>query len=101
MPHIVTDNCNDCRFTDCVETCPVACFHGDDDRLYIDPDVCIDCAACIPACPVNAIYDVFDMPDDKQSWIEINAEMAAKLPVIDAKQTPKPTAEMRKAELGF
>ena len=101
MPHIVTDNCQRCRFTDCVETCPVACFHGDGDRLYIDPEVCIDCAACIDACPVHAIYDVFDMPDKFEPWIAKNAEMAPGLPVIDGKQTPLETAESRKAELGY
>ena len=101
MPHIVTDNCQGCRFTDCVETCPVACFHGDGERLYIDPEVCIDCAACIPACPVHAIYDQFDMPDEYEPWVAINAEKCGDLPVIDSKQTPQPTAEARKAELGY
>ncbi|MFZ0650053.1 MAG: 4Fe-4S binding protein, partial [Pseudolabrys sp.] len=54
MPHVVTDNCHLCRFTDCVAVCPVECFHSDEERTYIDPDVCIDCGACIPACPVHA-----------------------------------------------
>jgi ferredoxin len=101
MPHIVTDNCLGCRFTDCVGTCPVACFHGDDKHLYIDPDLCIDCGACISACPVRAIYDVVDMPGKYKPWIAINAEKAAELPVIDSKQDPNPGAEARKAELGF
>ena len=60
MSHIVTDNCHLCRFIDCVAVCPVECFHADDERTYIDPDVCIDCGACIPACPVRAIYDIID-----------------------------------------
>lgn len=102
MPHIVSENCQGCRFTDCVETCPVACFHGDGERLYIDPEVCIDCAACIPACPVHAIYDVFDdMPAEHEPWIAVNAERAPNLPVIDSKQEPQATAEARKAELGY
>ena len=54
MTTIVTDNCQKCRFTDCVTVCPVECFHYDDEMLYIDPDVCIDCSACIPECPVEA-----------------------------------------------
>lgn len=101
MTHIVTENCGKCRFTECVETCPVACFHQDEDRLYIDPKVCIDCAACVPACPVHAIYDEFDLPVDQREWVAINAERASKLPVIDRKEDPKPGADYRKAELGF
>ncbi len=101
MTTVVTDNCKGCRFTDCVTVCPVACFHGDDEMLYIDPDVCIDCSACIPECPVNAIYEEDDLPDDKREWIAINAERSAVLPVVEEKQDPLPTAEARKAELGF
>ena len=101
MPHIVTDNCQLCRYTDCVSHCPVECFHADDERLYIDPDVCVDCGACIPACPVQAIYDVVDMPDDKQPWIAINRGRAKALPVVTEKQTPLPTADERRAKLGF
>lgn len=101
LPHIVTDNCQRCRFTDCVGHCPVECFHSDDERLYIDPDVCIDCGACIPACPVQAIYEVIDMPDDYVPWIEINAERSRMLPLIIAKQDPLPTAEARRKELDF
>lgn len=101
MPHVVTDNCQRCRYTECVATCPVACFHADGDMLYIDPVVCIDCAACIPACPVQAIYSSYDMPPEKEHWTQINAERAATLPVISKTQAPLPTAEARKAELGF
>ena len=101
MPHIATDNCQLCRYTDCVSHCPVECFHADDERLYIDPDVCVDCGACIPACPVQAIYDVVDMPDDKEPWIAINRERAKALPVVTEKQTPLPTADERRAKLGF
>lgn len=101
MPHVVTDNCQKCRFTECVATCPVACFHADEDMLYIDPKVCVDCGACIPACPVQAIYSVYDMPADKEPWIALNEQRAAALPVITKTQDPLPTAEQRKAELGF
>lgn len=81
--------------------CPVACFHADEERTDIDIEVCIDCGACIPACPVHAIYETIDMPDDQAYWIEINAARALQLPVISEMQTPLPTAEKRKAELGF
>ena len=62
MPHIVTDKCQSCRFTDCVTTCPVACFHGDGQMLYIDNVQCVDCGACVPACPVHAIYEQTELP---------------------------------------
>lgn len=101
MPHIVTDNCAGCRYTDCVSHCPVECFHADDERLYIDPDVCVDCGACIPACPVQAIYDIVDMPDEMEPWIAINAAKAKFLPVVIDKQEPLPTASERRVELGF
>lgn len=101
MPHIVTDNCSRCRFTDCVTHCPVACFHGDAERLYIDPDVCIDCSACIDACPVRAIYDVLDLPEPLSVWVSINAQRSADLPVIRDRQQRLPTADARRAELGF
>ncbi len=101
MTTIVTDNCKGCRFTDCVAVCPVDCFHGDDEMLYIDNEVCIDCAACIPECPVDAIFEESDIPADQTKWIEINAERAAQLPVVDEQVDPLPGADDRKAELGF
>lgn len=101
MTTIVTDNCKSCRFTDCVTVCPVECFHFDDEMLYIDPDVCIDCSACIPECPVEAIFETDDMPEDQEKWIEINAERSAELPVCEDQMEPLPGAEDRKTELGF
>ena len=90
MPHVVTDNCHLCRFTDCVTVCPVACFHADAERTYIDPEVCIDCGACIPACPVHAIYEIIDMPDDQRPWIDINAERCRGLPSSATSRSPFP-----------
>jgi len=101
MTFVVTDNCKGCRFTDCVAVCPVDCFHGDDDMLYIDPNECIDCGACVPECPVEAIYDETQIPDDKKSWIAINAERGAALPVVNEQGSPLPGAEERKEKLGF
>ena len=100
MTTIVTDNCRRCRFTDCVTVCPVACFHGDDDMLYIDAARCIDCGACVLKCPVEAIYED-PIPAEKLHWIEINAKRAPGLPKIESKQVPCPGAEARKTELGF
>ncbi len=101
MTTIVTDNCRRCRFTDCVTVCPVACFHADDEMLYIDNEVCIDCSACIPMCPVEAIHESPDIPEDKQRWIKINAERCAELPEITDQEDPYPGAEERQKELGF
>ncbi len=101
MTHVVTENCLDCCFTECVTVCPVECFHIGARRLYIDPDSCVDCGACISKCPVQAIYETIDMPEEYEHWIEINAERSKQLPVIDSKQELLPTAERRKAELGF
>jgi ferredoxin len=101
MTFVVTDNCQRCRFTDCVAVCPVDCFHGDDEMLYIDPNECIDCGACVPECPVEAIFDETQLADDKKQWIKVNADKAGGLPVINSKQDPYPGAEERKEKLGF
>ena len=101
MTHVVTDACHRCRYTECVDACPVECFHADAERLYIDPDVCIDCGACIPVCPVHAIVDAFDLPAGQEMWLEVNADMCATLPLITEKDAALPTAEARRAELGF
>ena len=100
MTYVVTDNCQDCRFTDCVAVCPVECFHADEKMLYIDPDECIDCGACEPECPVSAIFEDGQVPDDQQDWIQKNAD-AAGLELITDKTDPLPTADARKKELGF
>ncbi|MET4239748.1 4Fe-4S binding protein [Bradyrhizobium sp. RT10b] len=94
MTHVVTENCTGCRFTDCVSVCPVSCFHGDDERLYIDPIACIDCGACKPLCPVSAIVEDIDLDNDQ--WLDVNAEKALALPVVRTKQTPLPGAEARR-----
>jgi ferredoxin len=101
MAFVVTENCLRCRFTDCVAVCPVDCFHGDDEMLYIDPEECIDCGACVPECPVEAIFDEAQLPDHLREWTQINLERAPKLPVINDTEDPLPTAEARKKELGF
>ena len=101
MAVVVTDNCQMCRFTECVKVCPVACFHGDDEMVYIDNSVCIDCCACIPACPVQAIFSEDDCPVEKRNWIEINRERSAVLPVITQSVDPLPTAAEKRAALGF
>lgn len=101
MTYVVIDNCQKCRYTDCVVVCPVDCFHADKEMLYIDPDECIDCGACVPECPVEAIYPEDEVPDDKKNWIEINAQKAPDLPVITEGEDALPTADDRKKELGY
>ena len=101
MTHVVTENCDRCRFTECVAVCPVACFHGDQSHLYIDPDVCIDCGACVPVCPVKAILDSFDLEPAREQWIEVNRERAKALPVIRDKGQPLPTAAAKRESLGL
>ena len=101
MTYVVISNCQKCRFTDCVVVCPVDCFHADAEMLYIDPDACIDCDACAPECPVEAIYPEEDVPEDQKQWTQINAERASSLPVITDTEDSLPTAEGRKKELGF
>jgi ferredoxin len=101
MPYVVTENCTDCRFTDCVSVCPVECFHGDDKMLYIDPAECIDCGACEPECPVHAIYEDSSVPAEQKAWIATNAERAPSLPVISEKQDPLPSADAKRKRLGL
>lgn len=101
MTYVVTENCHMCRFTDCVVVCPVDCFHADDEMVYVDPDECIDCGACVPECPVEAIFPEDEVPEDQKKWIEINAEKAPGLPVITEKQDALPTAADKRKQLGL
>jgi len=82
MTFVVTENCIKCKYTDCVEVCPVDCFHEGPNFLVIDPDECIDCALCEPECPVDAILAEDDLPESEQHFLELNAELAATWPVI-------------------
>lgn len=82
MTYVVTESCIRCRYTDCVEVCPVDCFHVGPNFLVIDPDECIDCSLCEPECPVNAIYAEDDLPEDQQKYLELNAELSAQWPVL-------------------
>jgi ferredoxin len=102
MTHIVTEACIKCKYTDCVDVCPVDCFREGPNFLTIDPDECIDCAVCIPECPVNAIYAEEDAPKDQQHMIQLNAELA-KLPgwkSITKRKAPLDTAEEWKDKTG-
>ena len=76
MTHVVTEACIRCKYTDCVDVCPVDCFREGPNFLTIDPDECIDCAVCIPECPVNAICAEEDVPADQVHMIKLNVDLA-------------------------
>jgi ferredoxin len=88
MAFIVTAACVDCKYTFCVAVCPVEAFHEAPDRLYINPDTCIDCNACVSECPVNAIYAEREVPANLQDWIALNASEADKHPTLAAAHEP-------------
>ena len=88
MPHVVCEPCVRCKYTDCVVVCPVDAYREDKEMLVIDPDVCIDCGACVPECPVKAIYVDNDVPDKWKKYIKLNADKAKTLPVITDKKEP-------------
>ncbi|MCG6975156.1 MAG: ferredoxin family protein [Acidiferrobacterales bacterium] len=86
MAYVVTENCIKCKYTDCVEVCPVDCFHEGPNFLVIDPEECIDCTLCVPECPINAIYAEDDLPSEMSQYLALNAELAAEWPVITEKK---------------
>jgi len=89
MTHVVTENCIKCKYTDCVEVCPVDCFHEGPNFLVIDPEECIDCTLCVPECPAEAIYADDEVPQGQTDFFEINARLAQRWPVItEAKDPP-------------
>ena len=100
MTHVVTESCIKCKYTDCVDVCPVDCFKEGPNMLVIDPDECIDCAVCIPECPVNAIYADVDLPADQQQFVEINAELSRTFPTITDKNDPPQDADEWKDATG-
>lgn len=92
MTYVVTEHCVKCKYTDCAEVCPVEAFHEGPDMLYINPETCIDCDACVPACPVEAIYAEDDVPERYKEYIKMNADECEKYPVITEKKDPLPGA---------
>ena len=97
MPHVVTERCVDCRYTYCAVECPVSCFWEittPHKMLLIDPEACIDCEACVPACPVNAIWPDHELPAAYASWTEFNATHAKKGTNVTEGSDPLPSARL-------
>ena len=88
MTYVVTEPCIKCKYTDCVEVCPVDCFHEGPNFLAIDPEECIDCTLCEPECPVDAIFAEDEVPAGQEHFLEINERLAQKWPVITAMKDP-------------
>ena len=93
MTFVVTENCIKCKYTDCVDVCPVDCFHEGPNFLVIDPEECIDCTLCEPECPAEAIFSEDDLPDNQSEYLQINEELSLVWPVISEKKDPLPDAE--------
>jgi ferredoxin len=93
MPFVVTENCINCKHTYCADVCPVDAFHEGPNFLVIDPDECIDCSICVPACIVGAIVEERDVPPPQKAFIRLNAELAGVWPRIPAGKRPPPDAE--------
>ena len=79
MTYVITENCIKCKYTDCVEVCPVDCFHEGPNFLVIDPDECIDCSLCEPECPINAIVSDEDITDIDREFLEINRRLSKRM----------------------
>ena len=93
MTYVVTENCIQCKFTDCVDVCPVDCFVEGPNFLAIDPDECIDCTLCVAECPAEAIFAEDDVPADQQAFIALNARLAKVWPIITSRKEPLEDAD--------
>src|SRR5207247_9958952 len=93
MTYVVTESCIRCKYTDCVDVCPVDCFRQGPNFLVIDPDECIDCALCEPECPAKAIFSEDDLSEDQKIFVSLNAELSKKWPVITSNIGSLPDAE--------
>ena len=101
MAYVVCKPCHDCKYTDCVVVCPCDCFYQDESMLYIDPLDCLDCDACRPECPVEAIFPDVNVPDKWVQYVQLNAERSIALKPnggnITERQQPKEGADCRRA----
>src|SRR5438874_13569478 len=93
MTFVVTENCIKCKYMDCVEVCPVDCFHEGPNFLTIDPEECIDCTLCEPECPVEAIFSEEGLPAGQEGFKPPDAELAQLRPVLTEQKDPPPHAK--------
>ena len=99
MTFVVLENCIKCKYMDCVDVCPVDCFHEGPNFLVIDPEECIDCTLCEPECPIEAIVSEDDIPEGQEKFLELNEELSQQWPVITAsKPAPADAAEWEGVE---
>ena len=96
MTYVVTESCIKCKYTDCVEVCPVDCFYEGPEFLVIDPDECIGCGLCVPECPIDAIYADDELPPDQIDFIEINLRLSEVYENITEGKEPLTEAEKYK-----
>jgi ferredoxin len=93
MTFVVGENCIKCKYTDCVDVCPVDCFYEGPNMLVINPDECIDCALCEPECPINAIYAEDELPETQSEFIELNHHLSITWPNITETKIPLADAD--------
>jgi ferredoxin len=93
MTHVVTESCIRCKYTDCVDVCPVDCFHEGPNFLVINPEECIDCGVCIPECPVEAITTEDELTPEQNHFLELNIRLSKTWPLINASRGPLPDAD--------
>ena len=93
MTYVVTESCIKCKYTDCVDVCPVDCFHEGPNFLVIDPDECIDCTLCVAECPAEAIFAEDDVPSSQRHFIEMNEQLSKQWPLIIERKDPPVDAD--------
>ena len=99
MTYVVTESCIKCKYTDCVDVCPVDCFREGPNMLVIDPEECIDCTLCVPECPVDAIFAEDDVPPEQRDWIPLNADLSKIWkPIVERKPAPPDADEWTKVK---
>ena len=99
MTFVVTEKCIKCKYTDCVEVCPVDCFREGPNMLVIDPDECIDCALCEPECPVDAIVSEDDLTEENKKFLDLNTRLAKQWPEIsEQKEAPEDAKDWESVE---
>jgi ferredoxin len=98
MTYVVTEDCIKCKYTDCVEVCPVDCFYEGENMLVINPSECIDCGVCEPECPAEAILP--DTEEGLEKWLELNTKFSAVWPNITSQKAPPDDADAFKGEKG-